>query len=66
MHNNIIQRHEQDFVTSYKDHMMKVQCELMLYKKKSAEFYNKMKKDERIKFLEHTISWFRDEAIKLA
>lgn len=46
--------------------MIKVQCELIHFKKKSTDLYQKMKKDERIRFLEQTIAWFRAEAIKLA
>lgn len=66
LHNCVIQTYEKDFVTAYKDHMIKVQCELIHIKKKSSEHYLKMQKDERVKFLESTISWFRDEAMKLA
>ena len=46
--------------------MLKVQCELIHFKKKSTDYYQKMKRDERIKFLEQTISWFRREAMSLA
>ena len=46
--------------------MLKVQCELIHYKKKQSDYYMKLKKNERIVFLESTISWFREEAIKLA
>mmetsp|Transcript_16422 Transcript_16422/g.15735 ORF Transcript_16422/g.15735 Transcript_16422/m.15735 type:complete len:164 (+) Transcript_16422:121-612(+) len=66
MHDSIISRHEKDFLISYKEHMTKVQCELLLYKKKNTDFYMKMKKDERVKYLETTIAWFREEALKLA
>eukprot|EP00347_Sterkiella_histriomuscorum_P015782 403355702 len=58
--------HQQDYVAAYKDHMLKVQCELIHLKKKSSDFYQKLKKDERIRFLESTIQWLRGEALSLA
>ncbi|CDW79701.1 UNKNOWN [Stylonychia lemnae] len=63
---SLMHTHQQDFVTAYKDHMLKVQCEMIHLKKKSTDFYQKMKRDERIRFLESTIQWLRGEALSLA
>ena len=35
-------------------------------KKKTSNFYLDMQRNERVKYLEQTISWFRNEALKLA
>lgn len=34
-----IQKHETDFVTAYKEHMLKVQVELIHFKKRASEYY---------------------------
>ena len=39
IHTAIIQKHEADFISSYKEHMLKVQQELVQFKKKSSEYY---------------------------
>ena len=62
----MLQKHETDFVTSYKDHMLKVQIELMTFKKKSSDFYQNIKRDEKIKTLEKSIEWLRTESIELS
>ena len=66
LHTAIIQKHEADFVVSYKDHMVMIQKELAEFKKKSSVFYMNMKKSEKIKMLENSITWFREECIKMA
>lgn len=45
--------------------MLKVQCELIDLRKKTSDYYVKMQRDERIKFLESSIHWLRNEALKL-
>jgi len=37
VNSQIIQRHEEDFMAAYKDHMLKVQRELIAQKKKNEE-----------------------------
>lgn len=66
LHTAIIQKHETDFMMSYKEHMLKVQTELVELKKRSSEYYQNMKKQEKIRMLEQSIGWLRDESIKLA
>ena len=44
---------------SYKDHMVRVQQDLAEFKKKSSEYYMNMKKNEKIRMLESSISFFR-------
>jgi hypothetical protein len=46
--------------------MLKIQCEILHNKKKTSDQYTKLKKNERIKYLEDTVQWFREEAINLA
>ena len=66
LHSAIMQKHEADFVLSYKDHMMQVQLELAEFKKKSSDFYLNMKKSEKVRMLESALSLFRGECTKLA
>jgi len=58
--------HQKDYVAAYKDHMVKVQCELIHVKKHNSDFYLKMARDERMRYLEQTIQWLRTEALSLA
>jgi hypothetical protein len=62
----IVEEHEKSYTVSYKDHMLRVQCELIDLKRKTSDYYVKLKRDERILFLESSIHWLRDEAFKLA
>lgn len=66
MNNAIIQKHEADFISSYKEHMLKVQIELLQFKKRSSEFFNNMRKDEKLKMLEQSVKWLRDELVALS
>lgn len=66
LHTQIIQNHQTDFIKAYKDHMLKVQFELIQFQKKSTEFYFTVKKSERIQNLEKTIEWLRGESINLS
>ena len=65
LHSAIIQKHEADFVSSYKDHMVRVQLEMAEFKKKTSEYHMNMKKSEKIKMLETSISFFREECVKM-
>lgn len=62
----VVIENEKNYLTSYKEHMLKVQVELIHLKRKTSEQYNSWKKDQRLKFLEGSICWLRDEALKLA
>lgn len=66
VNNAILQKHEADFIEAYKDHMLKVQVELLHFKKKSSDFFLEMKKNEKLKMLEHSVKWLRDESVTLA
>jgi hypothetical protein len=66
LQNTMLQKHETDFVAAYKDHMLKVQFELIQFQKKSSEYYQMIKKNEKIKNLESSISWLREESINLS
>jgi len=50
---------------SYKEHMLKVQMELLSMKRKTSEHYLNMKQDERVRFLEGSVQWMRTEAMRL-
>ena len=52
IHEGIIQTHENDFLAAYKEHMVKVQVEVMHAKKKTSNYYHEMRKNERMRFLE--------------
>jgi hypothetical protein len=62
----IVEDNEKNYLASYKEHMLKVQVELINLKKKTSEHYNSWKKDQRLRFLEGSICWLRDEALSLA
>ena len=65
LHTAIVQKHEADFIVTYKDHMMHVQQEMAEFKKKSSDFYLKMKKDEKIKMLEGSLGIYKSECTKM-
>lgn len=46
--------------------MLKVQIELLHFKKRSSEFFNNMRKDEKLRMLEQSVKWLRDELVSLA
>jgi hypothetical protein len=52
-------------LVSYKEHMLKVQMELLTMKRKTSDHYMKMKKEERVRLLEGSVQWMRTEAMKL-
>jgi hypothetical protein len=63
VHDYLLAKHEKDFITAYRDHMLKVQMELVQYKQKSTDFYLGMKENERNNFLEKSINWLRSESV---
>ena len=46
--------------------MVRVQQDLAEFKKKSSDYYLNMKKNEKIRMLESSIAFFRQECIKMA
>lgn len=62
----VVVENEKNYLASYKEHMLKVQVELIHMRKRTSEQYNAWKKDTRLRFLEGSICWLRDEAFKLA
>jgi hypothetical protein len=61
----IVMEHETSYIMAYKEHMVKVQMELIDMKRKTTETYYKMKAEDRTKFLEGSIAWLRKEVMKL-
>ena len=57
--------HETSYIMAYKEHMVKVQMELIDMKRKTTETYYRMKAEDRTKFLEGSIAWLRKEVMKL-
>ena len=37
----------------------------MHFKKRSSEFFNNMRKDEKLRMLEQSVKWLRDELVTL-
>ncbi|CAG9316631.1 unnamed protein product [Blepharisma stoltei] len=62
---NVLQRHEQDFLNAFKCQMYGMYAELKELKKKTNETEVKMKRDEEINRLQSSVNWFREEAVKL-
>jgi hypothetical protein len=61
----IVMEHETSYIMAYKEHMVKVQMELIDMKRKTTETYYKMKAEDRTKLLEGSIAWLRKEVMKL-
>lgn len=58
---NVIDRHEDDFLTAYKTHMGKVEKQLQLLKDKAKDQENKLNNDERIIRMEKQLLWYKEE-----
>lgn len=65
IHTAIIQKHEADFISSYKEHMLKVQQELVQFKKKSSQYYQDIKKDETILDLQAKLKKITKNAVNI-
>lgn len=63
---NVLQRHEQDFLNAFKCQMYSMYAELKELKKKTDENEIKLKRDDQLNNLQRQLDWFRDEAVKLA
>ncbi|CDW88891.1 UNKNOWN [Stylonychia lemnae] len=61
IHCVLLENQQKEFMTSYKEHMSKVQCEILIMKHKSTKEYAKMKMDERVRYLEDRITFLRTE-----
>ena len=60
-----LQRHEQDFLVSYRGHMHRVQKELGQYKRQLTEREFLMRRDKLVVQLEAGVEWFKKEALDL-
>ena len=56
---NALEQHEKDFLSAYREHMLKVQGELNQYKNRTNEVDAQVRKDERIAVLEGSLFVFR-------
>jgi predicted RNase H-like nuclease (RuvC/YqgF family) len=63
---SVIKRHQADFLEDYRLHMLKVQKELTEFKHKASDYYQMLKKDERIQQLDQLVEWFKSESVRLA
>jgi hypothetical protein len=61
----VLLKHEDDFLSAYKTHMMKVEKELFYLKNKATEQESRLAQDDRIVTLEKQQTWFADEMDKL-
>lgn len=55
-----------EFLSAYREHMKKVQQDLVQIKKKNTQGYFMIKKDERVLKLGAQLNFFRDEALNLS
>ena len=51
--NQVLAKHEDDFLSAYKTHMMKVEKELLFLKNRATEQEGKLASDDRIVSLEN-------------
>lgn len=58
---SVVTRHEEDFLTAYKTHMVKVEQQMQLLKDKAQEQENKLNNDDRILKMEKHLGWCRNE-----
>eukprot|EP00347_Sterkiella_histriomuscorum_P008339 403345473 len=61
----ILEKHEKDFLTAYRYHMLKVQKELVALKQKANENELKNQQESRINELEKQTQMFREQCMKL-
>ena len=62
----MLQKQTIDFLNTYKSHMLKVQVELVSFKKKVSEHYQNMRKDARVQQLEKMNLFLQTESLDLA
>eukprot|EP00347_Sterkiella_histriomuscorum_P021148 403335070 len=63
---NMLQKQEIDFLAAYRGHMIKVQKEIVMFKKLLSEQQFKIKRDKTVATLQKSFTWFRDEALNLS
>ena len=61
----VLEKHEKDFLTAYRSHMMKVQKELDFLRSKADDQEANRRQDEKLLHLEQRLDWFRAEAVTL-
>ncbi|EEQ98385.1 hypothetical protein Pmar_PMAR013733 [Perkinsus marinus ATCC 50983] len=61
----LIDKHEHDFMLSYKSHMSTVQQNFQEWKLKAETEDDKVRRDKRVKELEGELKWFMSEALRL-
>ena len=62
---NVLQKHENDFLSAFKCQMFTLYTQLKELKKKSDENEMKLKRDEQLNKLQSSLDWFREEALQL-
>lgn len=62
---NVLAKQENEFVNAYRNHMIKVKNEIEFLKNKADEQKARVMQDSRIKQLENSIRWFKNESAKL-
>lgn len=62
---NVLKKHEADFLNVYRGHMFNVQKEMRMLKEKASEEENKRRRDEELVKMEQERDWFRNEAVRL-
>ncbi|KAF4676896.1 hypothetical protein FOZ62_031183, partial [Perkinsus olseni] len=62
---DLVQRHEHDFMLSYKSHMSTVQKSFRELKVKADKEGDKVRRDKRVQELEKELKWFMSEALRL-
>ena len=61
----VLDLHKSEFLNAYKGHMVKVHKELEFLKKRANEATGKLMNDDTVTNLRSSISWFKNEALKL-
>jgi hypothetical protein len=62
---NVLQKHETDFLNAFKCQMFSLYSQLKELKKKTDDNELKLKRDEQLNKLQTSLDWFREEAVHL-
>lgn len=62
---SVLERHEKEFLTAYRFHMLKVQGELTALKQKANERQLKLKQDSRMQTLEKEMVRYRTDCMNI-
>lgn len=62
---SVLERHEKEFLTAYRFHMLKVQGELTALKQKANERQLKLKQDSRMMTLEKEMIRYRTDCMNI-